>query len=114
MGHRTWNPPHETLHLGSGTRDPVCANRDLIPLRGTRDVYLGRRRLAALLIDLLKLEKQYLKLTILKGKKMIQYKNSVQEVWLLLTFFICLHDQLSSFNSIIAQMSEKHDSLSEQ
>ena len=27
--------------------------------------------------------------------------------WLLLTFFICLHDQLSSFNSIIVQMSEK-------
>ena len=29
------------------------------------------------------------------------------QVWLLLTFFICLHDQLSSFNSIIVQMSEK-------
>ena len=27
--------------------------------------------------------------------------------WLLLTFFICLHSQLSSFNSIIVQMSEK-------
>ena len=27
--------------------------------------------------------------------------------WLLLTFFICLHKQLSSFNSIIVQMSEK-------
>ena len=27
--------------------------------------------------------------------------------WLLLTFFICLHNQLSSFNSIIVQMSEK-------
>ena len=26
---------------------------------------------------------------------------------LLLTFFICLHSQLSSFNSIIVQMSEK-------
>ena len=26
--------------------------------------------------------------------------------WLLLTFFICLHNQLSSFNSIIVQMSE--------
>ena len=26
---------------------------------------------------------------------------------LLLTFFICLHNQLSSFNSIIVQMSEK-------
>ena len=27
--------------------------------------------------------------------------------WLLLTFFICLHNQLRSFNSIIVQMSEK-------
>ena len=27
--------------------------------------------------------------------------------WLLLMFFICLHNQLSSFNSIIIQMSEK-------
>ena len=27
--------------------------------------------------------------------------------WLLLTFFVCLHNQLSSFNSIIVQMSEK-------
>ena len=26
--------------------------------------------------------------------------------WLLLTFFMCLHNQLSSFNSIIVQMSE--------
>ena len=25
-------------------------------------------------------------------------------------FFICLHDQLGSFNSIIVEMSEKHDS----
>ena len=30
--------------------------------------------------------------------------------WLLLTFFICLHNQLSCFISIIVQMSEKHDS----
>ena len=41
--------------------------------------------------------------------------NSVQKfiqihVWLLLTFFICLHNQLSSFNFIIEQMSEKPDS----
>ena len=27
--------------------------------------------------------------------------------WLLLTFFICLDNQLSPFNSIILQMSEK-------
>ena len=38
--------------------------------------------------------------------------NSVQifiemQGWLLLTFFICLHNQLSSFNSIIVVMSEK-------
>ena len=30
--------------------------------------------------------------------------------WLLLTFLICLHNQLSSFNSIIVQMSQKRDS----
>ena len=45
--------------------------------------------------------------------------NSVQKFiaiqgWLLLTFFICLHNQLSSFNSIIVQMSEKHDSSNRQ
>ena len=41
--------------------------------------------------------------------------NSVQKFieiqgWLLLTFFIYLHKQLSSFNFIIVQMSEKPDS----
>ena len=30
--------------------------------------------------------------------------------WLLLTFFMCLHNQLGSFNSNIVQMSEKRDS----
>ena len=45
--------------------------------------------------------------------------NSVQKFiemqgWLLLTFFICLHNQLSSFNSIIVQMSEKRDSSNRQ
>ena len=34
--------------------------------------------------------------------------------WLVLTFFICLHNQLSSFNSVIEQMSEKHDSSNRQ
>ena len=34
--------------------------------------------------------------------------------WLLLTFFLCLHNQLSSFNSIIVQMSEKRDSSNRQ
>ena len=43
--------------------------------------------------------------------------DSVQKLieiqgWLLLTFFLCLHNQLSSCNSIIVQMSEKHDSSS--
>ena len=36
------------------------------------------------------------------------------QVWLLLTFFICLHNQLSSFNSIIVETSEKRDSSSRQ
>ena len=45
--------------------------------------------------------------------------NSVQKFietqgWLPLTFFICLHNQLSSFNSIIVQMFEKHDLSSRQ
>ena len=33
--------------------------------------------------------------------------------WLLLTFFMCLHNhnQLSSFNSIILQISEKRDEV---
>ena len=34
--------------------------------------------------------------------------------WLFLTFFICLHNQLSSFNYFIVQISEKHDSSSGQ
>ena len=45
--------------------------------------------------------------------------NSVQKFieiqdWLLLTFFICLPNQLSSFNSIIVKMSEKRDSSNRQ
>ena len=36
------------------------------------------------------------------------------EDWLLLTFFKCLLNQLSSFNSIIVQMSKKHDLSSRQ
>ena len=32
--------------------------------------------------------------------------------WLHLTFFICLHNQLCYFDSVIVQMSEKRDSLS--
>ena len=34
--------------------------------------------------------------------------------WLLLTFFICLHNQLSSFNSIIIHLSEKRDTSNRQ
>ena len=49
----------------------------------------------------------------------MQELDSVQKFteiqgWLLLTFLICLHNQLSSFNSVIKQMSEKHDSSSRQ
>ena len=43
----------------------------------------------------------------------VQEFNEIQS-WLLLTFFICLHNQLSSLNSVIVQMSEKHDSSSRQ
>ena len=45
--------------------------------------------------------------------------DSVQEFnetqgWLLLMFFICLHNQLSSFNSNIVQMPKKRDSSNRQ
>ena len=36
------------------------------------------------------------------------------EGWLRLKFFICLHKQLSSFNFIIVQISEKRDLSSRQ
>ena len=46
----------------------------------------------------------------------IEELDSVQKFieigWLLLRFFICLHKQLSYFNSVIVQVSEKHDSSS--
>ena len=53
-------------------------------------------------------------LRILTGKT-CALLNSAQKFieiqgWLLLTFFMCLNNQLSSFNSIIVQMSEKRDS----
>ena len=61
---------------------------------------------------------KFLNLTIRTGKTGALL-NSVQKFtekqgWLLLTFFICLHNQLSSFNSIIVQMSEKRDSSNRQ
>ena len=45
--------------------------------------------------------------------------NSVQKFietqgWLLLMFSICLRNQLSSFNSITVQISEKRDSSNRQ
>ena len=46
--------------------------------------------------------------------KRIHTKIFEMQGWLLLTFFICLHNQLSSFNSIIVQMSEKRDSSNRQ
>ena len=38
-----------------------------------------------------------------------EFSTKLSEIqgWLLLTYFICLHNQLSSFNCIIVQMSEK-------
>ena len=58
-------------------------------------------------------------LIILTWKDLAALLNSVQKFieiqgWQLLTFFICLHNQLSSFNSIIVQMSEKRDSSNRQ
>ena len=45
----------------------------------------------------------------------IQYKNSLKyKVGCFWCFSYGLHNQLSSFNSIIAQMSKKHDSSNRQ
>ena len=57
-------------------------------------------------------------LTILIWKNLC-FTNSVQKFieiqgWLLLTFFLCLTNQLSFFNSIVAQMSGKRDSSNRQ
>ena len=50
----------------------------------------------------------FLLLTILTWKALSLLKKIIEiQGWLLLTFFICLHNQLSSFDSIIVQMSEK-------
>ena len=54
-----------------------------------------------------------------REKKLVLLLNSVQKSiemqgWLLLMFFICLHNQLSSFNSFIVQMTEKRDSSNKQ
>ena len=43
----------------------------------------------------------------------VQEFNEIQG-WLLLTFFIYLHNQLSSLNSVIVQISENHNSSSRQ
>ena len=54
------------------------------------------------------------KLTIHKWKNLrfTEFSTKIIEVqgWLFLALFMCLHNQLSSFNSIIVQMSEKRDS----
>ena len=57
-------------------------------------------------------ENQVCNLTILTCKKNLcfaEFSTKFIKIkgWLLLTFFICLHNQLSSFNSITVQMSEK-------
>ena len=76
--------------------------------------------LAKLLIVRLRTERLWVRIPLLSPNNThVEELDSVQEFneirgWLLLTFFICLHDQLSSFNSIIVQMSEKHDSSSRQ
>ena len=50
-------------------------------------------------------------LTILTGKNLFSAQKLMEiQGWLLLTFSICLHNQLSYFNSIIAEMSGKRDS----
>ena len=54
-------------------------------------------------------------LTILTGKILFSVQKIFEiQGWLLLTFSICLHNQLSSFNSIVIQMSEKRDSSNRQ
>ena len=57
-------------------------------------------------------------LTILTWKNLCFAEFSTKFIaiqgWLLLTFFICLLNQLSSFNSTIVQMSEKRDSSNRQ
>ena len=52
------------------------------------------------LLNNIHMEERYSQCALLK--KIIEIQG-----WLLLTFFICLHNQLSSFNSIIMHMSEK-------
>ena len=55
----------------------------------------------------------FVKDTLMEEHDLVQKFIEIQ-VWQLLTFFKCLHNQLSSFNSIIVQMSEKHNSSSRQ
>ena len=55
----------------------------------------------------------YSKLTIQEELDSIQKFIEIHG-WLLLTFFMCLHNQLGSFDSIIVQVSEKCDSSSRQ
>ena len=55
----------------------------------------------------------YSKLTIQEELDSIQKFIEIHG-WLLLTFFMRLHNQLGSFDSIIVQVSEKCDSSSRQ
>ena len=54
-------------------------------------------------------------LTILTGKNLFSVQKFMEmQGWLLLTFSMSLHYQLSYFNFIIVQMSEKRDSSNRQ
>ena len=65
-------------------------------------------------LSLLKRKRRF-PLTILTGKILFSVQKIIEtQGWLLLTFSICLQNQLSSFNSIVVQMSEKRDSSNRQ
>ena len=54
---------------------------------------------------------QYSRLTKTCPPKNLYFTEFIKiQGWLLRTFFICLHNQLSSFNPIVIQMSDKRDS----
>ena len=47
-------------------------------------------------------------------EELVLFEKNETQGWLLLKFFICLHNQVSSLNSIMVQMSGKCDSSSRQ
>ena len=65
------------------------------------------------MINMLLLQSLILHDTYMEQLDSVQEFNKIQG-WLLLTFLLCLHNQLSSFNYVIVQISEKHDSSSRQ